>query len=199
MICDENITEIEQGTQVISADPDGCDSILQISSIYGCPVEEDVNMTETPSTTDIDFDISSTMNSIDLSDISSTIGTTDKETSTIPTDVTDIDRFEYSLEGKWCKYDANDNEIFGFEVKISDDCSQIQFIMYSPANNTWFGIGIGGNYDDHVSSEEYVSSSEASTTYNEADIMNGYAIISTGTGIHFLPYFPLKENIKTLT
>ena len=166
MVCNDTITEIEQGTQIISADPDGCDSQLIISSIYGCPVVN-VNVTDTPSTTNIDI----TDNTMDTMDTSQVMTTSDDE---------------YSIYGKWCKYDENDNEIFGVKIGVNSDCTKIKFILYSPANNTWFAFGVGGNYLEYTSMEASSAELESGGDFSEADVMNGYAIISTGAGSVFL-------------
>eukprot|EP01084_Bolivina_argentea_P080122 145167_1 len=60
-----------------------------------------------------------------------------------------------SLHGTW-----SHNGIFGFEIEINSDCTQIIFTLISPQNDTWFAIGMGGEY--HL---------------NDENIMNGYAIV----------------------
>ena len=188
MLCNPAITEIEEGTTVILAGPDVCNSQLEIQSVYGCPVTEiipttDFNETEPFPT----FDFSTT-DDIDINetDYEST-ESMDTSTSSTETGTTAYDEEYWSVYGTWSDYDEVDNELYGVELGVNLDCTKMKIIMYSPAGQSWFGFGIGGDYEHH-SSEDVDTESYGYTdaSASEADVMNGYAIISTPRGTYNL-------------
>eukprot|EP01084_Bolivina_argentea_P285970 490496_1 len=166
MLCNTAITEIEQGTKVINANSDICNNILSIESPFGCPI---INGTY--------------IQPFESTQINKTYNITDIETTIL------IDTDEYSIIGECYKYDFDGMIIFGIQVKVNIDCTNIEFILISPANNTWFAVGFGGDYSsghDHnvdVSSGEDESHTDMDNQQegvNSRDIkqnMNGYSLV----------------------
>jgi len=196
LLCNENITEIDQQVKILQAASHadgGCLSEIQIESVYGCPVEEpSLSTTEEPTLNTTEEVALNTTEEAALNTTEEVIESTAMETmETTELDINETDTSTtaapYSLSGKWCKYDMDDNEVFGIMIGVNTDCTQVTFTMYSPANDSWFAFGIGGDYE-HESSEEIEASSgdshEGETSLSESEVMNGYAIISTGTAVN---------------
>eukprot|EP01084_Bolivina_argentea_P121318 214975_1 len=185
--CDVNATiiDIADSSQYDINEINECLTAITMKSVYGCPFLLNDTATNITNITVTGTSDTPTRSPLSVNETASPTMEPTAEPTSAPTQspLGGADDDEYSLYGTFAKYDYLENLLFAFRINIDINCEYIRYDIIQPSNNTWFSVGMGGDYDfDSSEEDDDVSSGEHTTETPDDDVYTTEDHESTGDG-----------------